>query len=213
MLQKPLRAEADANRASAERTQIAVIGWGSLIWCPGSLRIASRWHADGPCLPIEFARISRGDRLTLVIHPGSPEVQTYWALSAFERVGTARGNLQEREGTSSIHDVSLMKNDVACDSPFHAAIRAWTEKRERLQAAIWTGLLSNWPDKRPCPFSPVDADRYISGLSGESLRLAREYVQNTPQQIQTPVRALLREQRNFRDAVLSPILFEADAFE
>jgi hypothetical protein len=49
---------------------IAVIGWGSLIWCPGILRTKSRWHSDGPALPIEFARISGDNRLSLVIHPG-----------------------------------------------------------------------------------------------------------------------------------------------
>jgi hypothetical protein len=51
--------------------KIAVIGWGSLIWCPGSLRIQTAWHNDGPSLPIEFARILKDGRLTLVIRPGS----------------------------------------------------------------------------------------------------------------------------------------------
>lgn len=31
--------------------KIAVIAWGSLIWCPGSLQIGSWWHKDGPVLP------------------------------------------------------------------------------------------------------------------------------------------------------------------
>jgi hypothetical protein len=58
--------------------QIAIVGWGSLIWCPGSLQIKSGWHRDGPPLPVEFARISGDGRLTLVIHPGSKEQQTLW---------------------------------------------------------------------------------------------------------------------------------------
>jgi hypothetical protein len=73
--------------------QIAVIGWGSLIWCPGSLQIKSRWHSDGPALPIEFARISNDKRLTLVIQPGSPDQRTYWALSEFDDLKAARANL------------------------------------------------------------------------------------------------------------------------
>src|SRR5437870_1628490 len=84
---------------SLDYMQIAVIGWGSLIWCPGCLRIKSRWHCDGPALPIEFARISGDKRLTLVIHPGSPEEttpdqRTYWALSELENLTAARKNLQ-----------------------------------------------------------------------------------------------------------------------
>ena len=52
--------------------QVAVIDWGSLISSPGILGLQSRWHHDGPPLPVEFARISRDNRLTLVIHPPSP---------------------------------------------------------------------------------------------------------------------------------------------
>lgn len=47
---------------------IAILGWGSLIWCPGNLRIRGPWRHDGPVLPIEFARISADGRLTLVVH-------------------------------------------------------------------------------------------------------------------------------------------------
>lgn len=30
---------------------VGILGWGSLIWCPGGLRIRTRWHSDGPPLP------------------------------------------------------------------------------------------------------------------------------------------------------------------
>jgi hypothetical protein len=57
--------------------KIAVLGWGSLLWEQGVLRLASRWRTDGPWLPIEFARLSDRGRLTLVIHPESPAQQAY----------------------------------------------------------------------------------------------------------------------------------------
>jgi hypothetical protein len=38
---------------------------------------------------VEFARISEDGRLTLVIHPGSAEQQTYWALGECENVKLA----------------------------------------------------------------------------------------------------------------------------
>ena len=37
---------------------IAVIGWGSLIWSLRTLQIEPSWHTGGPMLPIEFARKS-----------------------------------------------------------------------------------------------------------------------------------------------------------
>jgi 1-acyl-sn-glycerol-3-phosphate acyltransferase len=49
--------------------RIAVLGWGSLIWSPGNLKIDREWHEDGPFLPIEFARVSQDGRLTLVLFP------------------------------------------------------------------------------------------------------------------------------------------------
>lgn len=45
------------------KDKIAVIGWGSLIWCPKGLKIRDKWKGEeekekGPKLPIGFARIS-----------------------------------------------------------------------------------------------------------------------------------------------------------
>jgi len=86
--------------------RIAILGWGSLIWDPGEHAIASRWHADGPCLPIEFARKSGGMRVTLVIVPRYEHLsRTYWALSAFGDVGAAAQNLREREGCPSLKPI------------------------------------------------------------------------------------------------------------
>src|SRR5579863_9932024 len=81
--------------------QIAIIGWGSLIWCPGSLRMRTLWRRDGPLLPIEYVRISNDGRLTLVIHPSCGNQTTLWAVAVAEDIRTARENLREREGTNS----------------------------------------------------------------------------------------------------------------
>lgn len=48
--------------------KIACLGWGSLIWNPGDLKIKTEdWFSGGPILPIEFVRISTDKRVTLVI--------------------------------------------------------------------------------------------------------------------------------------------------
>jgi hypothetical protein len=41
--------------------KIAIVGWGSLIWDPRDLHLATA------ILPIEFSRISDNGRLTLVV--------------------------------------------------------------------------------------------------------------------------------------------------
>jgi hypothetical protein len=203
--------------------QIAVIGWGSLIWCPGCLRIKSRWHSDGPALPIEFARISGDKRLTLVINSGSreqptPDQQTYWALSEFGDLKVARENLQAREGTASKHIRSLTadgQQKVAVNPEISARIGKWLKAHPNLEAAIWTGLPSNWNSgQKGRKFKVEDAVQYLSELehAGDEARAtydrAREYVINAPSQIQTPVRRMIRERKGWQDAQLPTILFE-----
>lgn len=78
---------------------IAVVAWGSLIWDPKTLAISGRWRTDGPRLPIEFARISSGGRLTLVLHPPSVWQKTYWTLSTHDVIDAARANLAKRESS------------------------------------------------------------------------------------------------------------------
>lgn len=199
--------------------QIAVIGWGSLIWCPESLRIKTRWHSDGPALPIEFARISADKRLTLVIHIGSPDQRTYWALSQFESLEQARENLRAREGTNLEHIHSLAtdgdeRREGEIDRQVAARIREWLNARQNVQAAIWTGLPGNWDERRGHAFSPEDAFRYLQELEearDQAISVynrAREYVTNAPPQIQTVVREMVRKKIGWKDSITPPILLE-----
>lgn len=192
---------------------IAVIGWGSLIWCPGSLRIRTKWRSDGPVLPIEFARISEDGRLTLVIHPSSAPQQTYWAFSELGDREPARRNLKEREGCSlaAIHYFTANDASPSLASTVRAALASWLPKHANIEAAIWTGLTTNWCEKLHNDFSPDDAVAYLEGLDTEQKRetykRAKEYVQNAPPSIQTELRKLMR-QHGWADAKLSSTLFE-----
>jgi hypothetical protein len=194
--------------------RIAIIGWGSLIWCPGALNISTRWRSDGPVLPIEFARISADGRLTLVINPGSREVTTYWALSAFDTLKQTIENLRQREGTAldQIHAVVASNSVHEAGSNSASVIRSWLEKAEFVDAAVWTGLASNWQAQRRMPFNTDDAVRYLSELEHEENSLcykrACEYIQNAPTQIQTDLRAILSSSSDFKDAILPAVLFE-----
>jgi hypothetical protein len=176
-------------------------------------------------LPIEFARISGDKRLTLVIHPGSrrkptPNQQTYWALSNFRDVRSARQNLQSREGAKNLEDIHSVTaeghTEGAVDAVISARIREWLKGARGVQAAVWTGLSTNWPRKRDRNFTPEDALRYVDELerakndAKEAYHRAREYITNAPSQIQTPVRKMMRERKAWEDATLSKVLFEAE---
>jgi len=153
-----------------------------------------------------------------VIQSGSPEQRTYWALSEFGDLKVARENLQAREGTSSKHIHSLTadgQQEVAVNPEISARIREWLKAHENLEAAIWTGLPSNWNSERKGrKFKVEDAVQYLNELERArdeargTYDRAREYVINAPSQIQTPVRRLIRERKGWQDAQLPTILFE-----
>jgi hypothetical protein len=196
--------------------EIAVIGWGSLIWCSGSLRIKTKWRTDGPVLPIEFARVSEDDRLTLVIHPGSAPQPTYWALSELDELKAARRNLKKREGCSltAIHYFPLDNDSPSIPPEVEAELVAWLPKHKGAESVIWTALETNWEDKfDKRAFSVDEAVRYLDKLDEERKQAkatfdrAKEYVQNAPPSIQTEVRRLMRE-KGWLDAKLSDLLFE-----
>jgi hypothetical protein len=198
--------------------KIAILGWGSLIWCPGGLRVRTRWYADGPSLPIEFARISQDDRLTLVIHPGSAKQSTYWALSEFTKLKDARQNPKIRERTRSedIHHVLRDGTGEGDAAPGIAQkIASWASQRA-VDAVVWTGLNSNWQEKRGSHFTVDDATAFL--LSLEAARdpaktaydRAREYLTYAPAGINTAVRQAMRA-RGWNDTSLSSTLFEPSA--
>jgi cation transport regulator ChaC len=84
---------------------IACLGWGSLIWQPESLPVKpSDWFPDGPALPLEFARQSSRDRITLVIVKNGPSMPVCWCYLPFETMTDAISALRKREGTMRIPD-------------------------------------------------------------------------------------------------------------
>ena len=191
---------------------IAVIAWGSLIWNLGMLDLRTPWHCDGPALPLEFARISRGGRLTLVLFPPGLTRPTYWAISSFKSLDVARANLADREGSAvdAIHfcfrDPATQQRRQYGDLRVTSAVDDWLLARQRLDMAIWTGLDSNWQSERGVDYSVDDAVRYLSGLHGPELEAAREYVTHAPPQIDTPVRQAMRA-RGWQDVALPVELF------
>jgi hypothetical protein len=161
--------------------------------------------------------VSEDGRLTLVIHPGSAPQQTYWALSELDGLQAARENLKEREGCSlaAIHHFPPNDAGRSLPSAVISGLQSWLRKRTDIDAAVWTGLTTNWCEKFQRDFSPDDAVRYLEGLKAKrkqasaTYERAKEYVQKAPSSIQTEVRARMRE-RGWVDAKLSDLLFEVE---
>jgi hypothetical protein len=189
--------------------KIAIIGWGSLIWDPRQLFIASKWHRDGPSLPVEFARQSRNGRITLVIQEGSSKHQTYWALSGFSEIEDARRDLCDREGAGPIEAVVSGAAAEADEDSVVRAIRLWLNDGEHdLETAVWTGLPCKWNDQEGVSPTVEQAVDYLRGLHGGRREAAREYICKAPEQIQTRFRETIRNQLGWDDVTLPDTLFE-----
>ncbi len=178
--------------------KIAILGWGSLIWNPGNLEIkkdenGNFWNKDGPMLPVEFARISKDGRLTLVIlkEYGIEPVKTLFAISIFEEKDHAVLDLAVREGCGKNKIGWYYKADdefFPNNFKFKDEIRSWISSKEEIHAIIWTNLPENFKDKTGFRLNGKNACDYIEMLSWDIKILAEQYVRRTPATIDTKIR-------------------------
>ena len=182
--------------------KIAVLGWGSLIWCSGSLQIKGRWKEDGPPLPIEFARISEDGRLTLVLCSFTEDVQSLWTHSSYDDLKQAKNNLCEREGTimDRIGYISIPDNESDCEAvPLVLdSIRQWVEEKA-LDAVIWTDLPSNFKERTCMKLNEENVITYLKGLTEDRLKKAEKYIRRAPRQIKTKIRDRIQKEFGWTD--------------
>ena len=89
--------------------KIAVLAWGSLVWDRRELSVIDDFKPAGPSLPIEFCRVSRDDRLTLVIDETvGTKCLTYTATSTFDNLIEAKENLRQREGMDHVNGIGFV---------------------------------------------------------------------------------------------------------
>lgn len=175
--------------------KIAIIGWGSLIWDTRGLPIAGSWQDNGPELPIEFSRISRDGRLTLVIDPknGTP-TKTLFATSSRTSLEIAIEDLCGREGTvaSKIGAISI-EEAPSINNQIGMAVRAWCIS-SGYDAAIWTALESNFAKKTGHTFSNDTVISYVKSVSKAVRAEIMKYVINAPLAVNTPIRRIIMEE-------------------
>ena len=182
--------------------KIAIIGWGSLIWNPGTLAIDKKigqegWFSDGPMLPIEFSRISNKGRLTLVIDPNGKEVQVLYSISLSGVLFDAISNLAVREGNCDHKEIAfVIIKGRYYPSPknfqFAEAIKSWIEGKKDIDAVIWTNLPEKlWYENDEKVKIDVERDdlvSYLNDLPPSKRALAEEYIRRAPKIIDTPTR-------------------------
>jgi hypothetical protein len=173
---------------------IAKLVWGSLHWDPRGLATTGEWFADGPELPIEYARISRGNRLTLVIKPGFDLVTTLYAVSRLTELEAARENLRVREDTDNINNIGFLRFDdgenyVGPDHVLVLEILTVWNACKGFDAVIWSEFAPNFTLKAKLPFTVQNVITFLERLPIEEKDRAMEYIKKAPAQITTRFRA------------------------
>ena len=175
--------------------KIAVLGWGSLVWDQRELPIKGIWEEDGPLLPLEFSRVSKDGRLTLVIDPlNGSNTKTCYALSSRSDLTDTVADLRNREGTVAKWIGYLNINDGA-DSfvkyPDHVdvfeRIKEWAVSLN-FDAVVWTALPSQFEDETGKSYSVENAIQYIKSLPKSAKKTAIEYIKKAPSCVETPFR-------------------------
>ncbi|MCP5391912.1 MAG: hypothetical protein H6920_09870 [Sphingomonadaceae bacterium] len=176
------------NSAKAKSVpRIACIGWGSLIWEPRDLPLTGDWHSDGPILPVEFARQSSDDHITLVLVESDHRVPTLWAEMKVETVAQAVEALKAREGVPNKSSIGRWPNDTQREYISSDVIAEWAAANG-VQAVVWTALLPGMKEKRGSVPTLDELAAHLAKLEGAALAKARNYIANAPTQIATPYR-------------------------
>ncbi len=176
----------------------AIIGWGSLIWDLEILtpHVTGDWlMGKGPLLAMEFTRVSPKRKMGLAVcldpEHGAP-CSTHVITSARDTLQPAIADLaaRERAPLDRIGGVCLATGATHGRAEIAAVVRDWCQAHN-WHGAVWTDLLTNYPEMRGEAFSISRAMAYLKTLTGESLDEAVRYIDNAPAQTDTPLRRAL----------------------
>ena len=178
---------------------IALLGWGYLIWDkrPEFDDCHEDWKPDGPFLKLEFSRISdtRGNALSLVIdNDNGKECKVFYTISKRIDPTDTIHDLQNREGTIPKYiGCYFIDGSCSCQPNVTQNIKTWAEKK-RFNVVVWTGLPSNFEEKKEIPFSIQYAILHLKNLPYEEKIKAVEYIERAPNFVDTPLRKALKKE-------------------
>ena len=174
---------------------IACLGWGSLIWDQRDLPTRSAWSEDGPLVRVEFARQSGDNRITLVIVPDGPWVQSLWVLMDTQCFEEAAEALRKRECTAQKRIERWTRGEHSPDSIPELA--EWADERN-LDHVVWTALPPKFNGQNGIKPSPEEVVKHLRELSGNARKRAEQYIRKAPPQIDTPYRRRIEEELHWK---------------
>lgn len=179
---------------------IVCIAWGSLLWKPAPLKLASGWHPGGPRLPLEFVRKSDDSaEVALVLCEGARLMPTYWAYLDAPDLGAARAMLGAREKIAPARPDYIGSVPAPDGGREDAVIAAWL-RRMRIDAAVWTALPAKFGGQSGRVPTPDEVVRVLDGLPLEARAQAERYVRSTPPHIDTAYRRIIEARLGWRAA-------------
>ncbi|HIP78959.1 MAG TPA: hypothetical protein EYH07_10920 [Kiloniellaceae bacterium] len=164
---------------------IACLAWGSLFWSPRNLPMKPPWHDDGPSIPVEFARKSKRNYISLVIEPAARPVPTLWSVMAVHTMEAACEALAQREGTTDPAHIGRWTSGEEQPEVI-AGLADWADARA-LDGVVWTALPPKFDSARTPDVDEVLT--FLAGLDGAERAFAERYVRRTHPQIRTHYRA------------------------
>ncbi len=153
-------------------------------------------------LPLEFSRISRDGRLTLVLDPLGALCGTRFAWSSVNTLAASVEALRVREGPTRLEWIGY-RDEMGGGSSIDRfpdqlniddVVASWIVNHpDGATAAVWTALPSNFAEKTQQPFSVENAMAYMRTLDKATLAIALDYIAKAPPEVQTPFRSATSE--------------------
>ena len=169
-------------------SKIACLGWGSLVWNHGGLRVRTPWKNDGPLIYVEFARESLDGRITLVLTKTDDLLTSCWAFMDVDDLAAAIQSLLKREGIRPENEskhIGVWPTGQT-NPPLLPNLAEWAAV-QNVDHVIWTNLPPKFKGNEIAP-SIEQILEYLASLVGAKRQLAEEYIRRAPTQIDTSYR-------------------------
>jgi hypothetical protein len=167
--------------------RIACLGWGSLLWKPGPLKLKSQWAEEGPWLPIEFCRVGDGGELATALGPGARLIRAWCALLSTQDINDAREQLRLREAVDPTHPEWIGSVPSGEAGLAASKIEDWLLDSP-YDAVVWTALPPRFDGVEGRVPSANQAVAYLQSLQEAKREHAEDYVRRVPASVDTPVR-------------------------
>lgn len=178
-----------------DQQRFACLGWGSLVWDARTLRLNGDWNVDGPKLPIEFARHSLGDRITLVVTNGAAPVAVLWAYLQADSLDAAIEALRVREGINEKYierDIGWSFQGKSSKHIGGDEVARWATDKG-IDGTVWTALGPKFGGKALTP-SAAEVVKHLQELCERLKPAAEKYVRLAPRQIRTAYREAIEKE-------------------